>query len=212
MSRYLIVIEIWNQQDYQEVVQAWGPSVGWYCLKTRWDLLYPTNELHAKKITSEHTASDRLLLGNLWTAYQWAIPILPRENHTVLIQETWRDRSEAIKRHNRWEILSRARVGSRITHLTRVWVSPEDELKRCTWERHEGTKQHLKELFGCTSTTSQQSYHSAFSKINLVMELCHQSVHCKGFCVCDRMIRFHLLNYICKVQCLCLVHMHTLSL
>lgn len=141
-----------------------------------------------KKITSEHTASDRLLLGNLLTAYQREISILSQENHTVLIQETWRDRSEAIKWHSRWETLSTTTVSSRITYLTRVWISPENELKRCTWEQYEGTKQHLKEVFGCTSTTSQQNYHPTFQKINFVMELWHQSIHCKGFCVCDKMI------------------------
>ena len=133
-------------------------------------------QITCQEITPELIASDRLLLGNLLTAYQQAIPILPQGNYAVLIQETQRDCSETNRWHSRWDILSTARVGSLITYLTTVWISPEDELKRCTSELQETTKQHSQRGIWL----HQHHLTAKVLLINFMMELWYQC-NCKAF-------------------------------
>ena len=150
--------------------------------------IIPHQQITCQEITLEHIASDRLLLGNLLTAYQQAIPILPQGNYAVLIQETQRDRSETNRWHSRREILSTARVGSVITYLIRVWISPEDELKRSTRELYEGMKQHSQRGIWL----HQHHPTAKLSLSNLKNKFCDRIMmpECtlQSFCVCEKMI------------------------
>lgn len=91
----------------REEVWVWGPSAGRRCLEIRWDYCIH-QQMTRQEITPEHVASDRLLLGNISTAYQQTVPTLPQGNHAVLIQDTQNNCSEANRWQSTWEDLSAA--------------------------------------------------------------------------------------------------------